>query len=154
MTARMQTSAPQTATARKVVDVAIALVFDAGGQLLICKRKADAVLGGLWEFPGGKCNRGETPQECALREVREETSLEVAVVRSLSTIEHEYPHAHVRLHPFVCRHVSGVLQLLQVAEGKWVSPAVLGAYQFPAANGPLIVQASKGLEALLQIAPG
>ena len=151
MNAGMQHEQASPSAARKHVDVAIALVFDVHGQLLICKRKPDAVLGGLWEFPGGKCDRGETPEQCALREVLEETSLAVAIVRPLPLIEHEYPHAHVRLHPFICRHLRGEVQLLQVADARWVEPGVLGAYQFPAANERLILEASKGLHALMQL---
>jgi len=151
MNAGMQQEQRKPAVTRRLVDVAIALVFDGRGQLLICKRKPEAVLGGLWEFPGGKCDRGEMPEQCALREVREEVGMEVEIMRPLALIEHEYEHAHVRLHPFVCRHVKGELQLLAVAEGKWIPPEMLGYYQFPAANERLIVEASKGLEALLQI---
>ena len=62
------------------------------GRLLICKRKPGAVLAGFWEFPGGKCLEGEEPAACAVREVEEETALEVEVMGTLDVIEHEYSH--------------------------------------------------------------
>src|SRR3954470_18437768 len=81
-------------TSHKQIDVAIAIVFDrATEDLLICKRKAEGVLPGYWEFPGGKCHAGEAAEACALREVEEETGLRVRVLRGLPVIEHRYPHA-------------------------------------------------------------
>jgi mutator protein MutT len=120
------------------VEVAIAIVFGADGKLLICKRKANTVLGGYWEFPGGKCNPGETPADCAKREVEEETGLAVSVQRPLAVIEHDYPHARVRLHPFICRWETGTLELREVAEALWVTRPELTGYHFPEANGSLL----------------
>ncbi len=74
-----ETGMRETPAERRRVEVAIAIVFGADQKLLICKRKAEAVLGGYWEFPGGKCNPGETPADCAVREVEEETGLCVNV---------------------------------------------------------------------------
>ncbi len=122
----------------KTVEVAIAVVYASDGTLLICKRKADTVLGGYWEFPGGKCNPGESPEACATREVEEETGLIVAATQPLPLIEHTYPHARVRLHPFICRHIRGTLELREVAEARWILPAELTHFRFPEANRPLI----------------
>ena len=140
---------------RKQVEVAIAIVFDGGGpesgekKLLICRRKANVVLGGFWEFPGGKCEPGEAAEVCACREVREETGLDVRIVRPLPTIEHEYPHAHVRLHPFLCQRTGGTLQPLEVAEALWIEPSAVGQYAFPEANAGLVVRIARGYKALL-----
>ena len=135
---------------RKQVDVAIAVVFDgAHDKLLVCRRKADAVLGGYWEFPGGKWEPGETAAQCAVREVREETGLDVRVLHALPPIDHEYPHAHVRLHPLVCELTGGQLQLLAVAEARWIAPMQVGSYRFPAANGPLVTRIAAGFAGLL-----
>ena len=82
--------------AKKQVDVAIAIVFDPPRrQVLICQRKSDTVLAGYWELPGGKCDPGETPDVCAVREVREEVGIAVRAIRGLEVIEHEYAYAHV-----------------------------------------------------------
>ena len=130
--------------ATRTVEVAIAVVYAGDGRVLICKRKADTVLGGYWEFPGGKCGAGEGPEACAVREVEEETGLVVEPVRALEVIEHEYPHARVRLHPFVCRHRAGVVEFREVAEARWVMPGELGEYRFPEANGSLLASIMGG----------
>jgi mutator protein MutT len=135
----------EAAGGQKFVEVAIAVVFDRAHQLvLVCQRKDDTVLPGYWEFPGGKCDPGEAPQACALREVREEVGIAVSAVRKLPVIEHEYPHAHVRLHPFVCEFVAGTVQLLAVAEARWVQPAEVLTYQFPEANVELVRRVAAG----------
>ena len=132
------------------VDVAIAIVFDrAGERVLICQRRHDTVLPNYWEFPGGKVNDGETLAACAVREVREELGIEVETVKELTRIEHDYPHAFVRLHPFVCRHVAGDVALLCVADARWVAPAEVKAYTFPAANGALVERVARGWLALV-----
>jgi mutator protein MutT len=131
--------------ARKRVEVAVAIIFDAGtGHLLICQRKADTVLAGYWEFPGGKCLPGETPAACACREALEETGLTIRPRRALPVIEHTYPHAHVRLHPFVCERAAGSLQLLAVADARWIRPGEVVNYRFPEANGGLVRQIASG----------
>jgi 8-oxo-dGTP diphosphatase len=135
--------------ARKVVEVAIALVFNrASGELLICQRKANVVLGGYWEFPGGKCAPGEPPAKCACREVEEETGLSVRVLQPLPVIEHDYPHARVRLNPFVCEHLTGEVELRDIADARWIHPQHVHDYHFPEANSSLLHQVALGLAAL------
>ena len=129
---------PLTNPLQSRVDVALAVVFDPLKRVLICRRKPDAALGGYWEFPGGKCNPAESPAHAAVRESLEETSLVVEVVRALPAIEHEYEHARLRLHPFVCRWSAGNLEPREVAEARWVLPTELGQYLFPPANGDLV----------------
>lgn len=138
------------APAAKVIDVAVAVVFDrASGEVLICKRKPDTVLGGYWEFPGGKCDPGETPESCAVREVLEETSIAVTPLKQLPVIEHHYPHAHVRLHPVVCERQAGDIQLLAVEDAQWIDPAKVVHYRFPEANHALMQVVAKGYGAVL-----
>ncbi len=132
------------------VEAAIGVVFDRRGEkVLICRRKHDTVLGGYWEFPGGKCEAGETAEACVRREVREEVGLEVETLAGLAAIEHDYPYGRVRLHPFVCLHVSGEAQCLAVAEARWVLATELGGYEFPAANEGLLQAVRLGLGHLL-----
>ncbi|HVS70994.1 MAG TPA: (deoxy)nucleoside triphosphate pyrophosphohydrolase [Phycisphaerae bacterium] len=141
--------APSSLARPAPVEVAIAIVFDAAHRrVLICKRKPDTVLGGYWEFPGGKCNPGETPAACACREVLEETAITVRPVRELAVIEHQYPHARVRLHPFVCQYVTGDLQLLAVADAQWIDPAETPRYRFPEANLRLVRAVAAGFDAV------
>lgn len=145
------------AAADPCVEVAIAVVFaartptTADETLLICQRKADTVLPGYWEFPGGKCLPGEDPAACVIREVEEETGLHVKVLGALATIQHVYPHARVRLHPFVCQHIGGTLELRAVAEARWIAPAQVVDFRFPEANGPLLQQVRQGKAWLLQL---
>ena len=135
---------------QKHVEVAIGVVFERSAErVLICRRKHDTVLGGYWEFPGGKCDVGEAPEACVRREIMEEVGLTVIAIKALPLIEHVYPYASVRLHPFVCRHVSGEPQLLAVADAKWVLPAELGGYEFPPANAGLLAQVELGWEGLM-----
>ena len=74
---------------------------------MITRRRQDAVLGGFWEFPGGKIEPGESPQAAAVREIREETTLEVRITAALPVLHHVYDYADVELHPFVCEVVAG-----------------------------------------------
>jgi len=136
---------------KKCVEVAIAVVFDRAHQhVLVCKRKDDAVLAGFWEFPGGKCDPGEAPRACAIREVREEVGIDVAAVGQLDPIEHEYPYAHVRLHPFVCEFIAGAVQRLEVADARWVPSADVASYEFPPANETLVRRVAAGWDALVR----
>jgi len=133
----------------KHVEVAIAIVFDQGHErLLICKRKAGTVLAGYWEFPGGKCDPHETAAQCACREVKEELGVEVRTIGELPIIEHHYPHALVRLHPFVCEWMEGEVQLLAVDDAKWIDPANAVEYRFPEANVELVETVARGFEAV------
>src|SRR5688500_11500245 len=96
---------PTTPSIQPRIDAAIALVT-AGDKLLICQRKNGDTLGGYWEFPGGKCENGETLKQCLARELREELAIVARPIARLTPIEHDYPHALLRLHPFVCQHES------------------------------------------------
>jgi len=137
--------------AKKQVDVAIAIVFDPPRrQVLICQRKSDTVLAGYWELPGGKCDPGETPDVCAVREVREEVGIAVRAIRGLEVIEHEYAYAHVRLFPFVCEHLDGRVQMIAVADAKWVPPADVLTYRFPEANAALMQRVAQGWSSLIE----
>src|ERR1041385_7546125 len=87
---------------RRAVDVAAALVFR-DGKLLITRRHADAHLGGLWEFPGGKRESDETFEQCLVRELQEELGITVTVGELLEELTHEYPERTVLLKFFACR---------------------------------------------------
>jgi A/G-specific adenine glycosylase len=107
-------------------------------RILIDQRKADGLLGGLWEFPGGKRQRGEALKACLRREVREELGIGIRVLRPLITVEHAYSHFCITLHAYECRHVSGAPRALGCADWKWVTLEELDRYAFPAANRRII----------------
>ncbi len=107
-------------------------------QVLIARRPPHGLLGGLWEFPGGKREAGETLEECLVREVREELGIDVCVGEPLTTVQHAYTHFRITLHAFHCRHLSGQPQTIGCTAWKWVSLEGLDHYAFPAANHRII----------------
>lgn len=106
--------------------------------MLITRRPDGAVLGGYWEFPGGKLEPGETPEQALVREFEEELGVGVRVGRRLAVIEQRYAHGVVRLHAFTCRRVSGQLRDLGVSEHRWIGAGELSGYVFPPANRGLL----------------
>jgi A/G-specific adenine glycosylase len=101
-------------------DVAAAVTTRADGRVLVAQRNAEDMLGGLWEFPGGKREDGETLPECLAREMREELDIEVEVGRPLIVVEHAYTHFRITLHAFECRVASGEPRCLDCAAFRWV----------------------------------
>lgn len=128
----------------KEVNVAIGVLAARRGvtsqawHILISRRKADSVLGGFWEFPGGKIEPGERAEACLVREFREELGVNVRVGAALGVTEHHYDYAFVRLSAFFCGWVSGEPRNLQVAEHRWAQAHELGAFRFPPANEALV----------------
>ncbi len=91
----------------KIVLVAAVALIDKDGRVLLSKRPAHKQLGGLWEFPGGKVEPGETLEEALRREVREETGVRIRVVRPLMTVRHAYSHFRITMHVMECRYLAG-----------------------------------------------
>ncbi len=127
-------SVPRTPRPHKQIAVAIVL---RGKEILIDQRLETSMLSGLWEFPGGKIEPGETAAECVVREVKEEIGIDIEVVTELATIEHAYTHFTITLIAFICRYLGGEAQALQCSEVRWISPAALSEFPFPGANQKL-----------------
>ena len=108
------------------------------GKLLITRRPAAAHLGGLWEFPGGKRETGETFEQCLVRELREELGVEVSVGELFEEVTHVYPEQTVRLKFFICRLEHGEPEPLGCAALNWAGKAGLDQYTFPAADARLL----------------
>src|SRR5215471_16086764 len=121
----------------EIIDVAAGLVFRRG-KLLITQRKADAHLGGLWEFPGGKREPNETFEECLRRELREELGIEVVVNELIDSLTHAYPEKIVHLKFFRCQWQQNEPQPIGCPAFKWIPPAELEAHNFPAADARLL----------------
>jgi A/G-specific adenine glycosylase len=118
--------------------IGVGVVLDPGGRVLIDQRRPDGLLGGLWEFPGGKQEPGEAIEATIGRELREELAIEAAVGEELITLEHAYSHLRLRFVVHLCRWLSGAPQPLASQQVRWVEPARLAEFPFPAANGRII----------------
>ena len=132
----MTNSRPQVAP---LVVVTAGIIFQ-NEKILITKRKIDAHQGGLWEFPGGKQELGETLEDCLRRELKEEVDIEVINVKAVSTFRYRYPDKEVELHFFTCTMDEGEPKALECSEWAWVPRRELLAYDFPAADQPILRQ--------------
>jgi len=129
-----------------ITEVAAGLVFREG-KLLITQRHPEAHLGGLWEFPGGKREPPETFEQCLVRELREELGIEIEVGPLVETLTHSYPEKTVHLRFFRCRWKQNEPQPIGCPAFKWVTPAELADYAFPAADARLLQKLMAGKEA-------
>lgn len=120
-------------------DIAVGLVFNEDGdQLLIQRRPDEGLLGGLWEFPGGKQEDGESIETACRREVKEELGISVAVTDHFYTLSHAYSHFKITLHAFRCRIEDGSPEAREGQPFRWVDLNDLDDYAFPRANRRLI----------------
>ena len=127
--------------------IGVGVVFNDRGQVLIDQRLEEGLLGGLWEFPGGKQEPGEAIEATIVRELREELAIEVAVGEALIRVDHAYSHKRLRFEVHCCRWLSGEPQALACQQWRWVDPADLGNYPFPAANARIIAALQQHLAA-------
>lgn len=118
--------------------VAAGVIWRADGHLLISQRPLDGLLGGLWEFPGGKQDSGETLPQTLKREIREELGIEIEVGSLLTRVKHAYTHFSITLHAFHARHIRGEPQHLGVADHAWVSLDNLDEYAFAVTDRKII----------------
>lgn len=115
-------------------DVTAAVLIRDDGRVLVTQRHAEDMLGGLWEFPGGKCEEGETLAECLTREMREELGIEIEVNEPLAVVRHAYTHFRITLHALLCRLVAGEPRCLDCAAFRWVTPVELDALPLSVAD--------------------
>lgn len=123
----------------ETIDVAAGLIFR-DGKLLIAQRRAGDHLGGIWEFPGGKREAGESYEACLRRELLEELGVEVEVQGLIEEILHSYPDRSVRLRFFRCRLPRDEPQPRGCQALAWVSAGELAGYSFPAADERLLAR--------------
>ncbi|HEY7998406.1 MAG TPA: 8-oxo-dGTP diphosphatase MutT [Pseudolabrys sp.] len=124
----------------KIVLVAACALVDADGRVLITTRPDGKALAGLWEFPGGKVEDGEAPEQCLIRELREELSIVVneACLAPLTFASHAYPEFHLLMPLYVCRRWEGQVTASEGQAIVWVKPNRLRDYEMPPADVPLI----------------
>jgi 8-oxo-dGTP diphosphatase len=121
-----------------VIEVAAGLIRDERGRYLITQRRQGSHLAGLWEFPGGKLEAGETPAGGLRRELTEELAATFTIGDLVETVRWEYPDRTVVLHFFDCRLESGDIVPCEQQAMEWVEPGRLGGYDFPPADRELI----------------
>ncbi len=122
-----------------VLVVACALV-DPDNRVLLAQRPADKSMAGLWEFPGGKIEPGETPEAALIRELAEELGIEVpiACLAPLTFASHGYDDFHLLMPLFICRKWTGIVQAREGQVLRWVRPADMKDYPMPPADVPLV----------------
>ena len=124
----------------KLLIVAACALIDADGRVLIAQRPEGRSMAGLWEFPGGKVEAGERPEETLIRELREELGIVVrdACLAPLTFASHSYPDFHLLMPLYVCRRWEGIATAQEGQQLKWVRPNRLKDYPMPPADLPLI----------------
>ncbi len=124
---------------RPIVIVAACALLDREGAVLLAKRPAGRPLAGLWEFPGGKVEAGEQPEEALIRELREELGIDIAKedLTPLTFASHAYPDFHLLMPVYLCRRWQGRLTAHEGQELLWVRPDTLHLYDMPPADAPL-----------------
>lgn len=124
----------------KLLLVAAVALVDADRRVLIAQRPEGKQLAGLWEFPGGKVEQGERPEETLIRELREELAINVKepCLAPLTFASYRYPDFHLLMPLFVCRRWEGTPQAVEHQALKWVEPTRLRDYPMPPADEPLI----------------
>lgn len=123
-----------------LVLVAAVALIDPDGRVLLAQRPATKSMAGLWEFPGGKVEPGETPEDCLMRELEEELGISTwaSCLAPLTFASHAYEDFHLLMPLFVCRKWVGIAQPREGQRLKWVREADLGDYPMPPADRPLI----------------
>jgi len=140
--------------AKPVVLVAACVFVDGQGRVLITKRPEGKPLAGLWEFPGGKVERHETPEQALIRELNEELGVRVSApeLAPLTFASHAYPEFHLLMPVYACRHWQGDMIAIEGQGLAWVRPEALSSYAMPPADEPL-KETLPGLLSLLREEP-
>ncbi len=130
---------PEYPCVKLLLVVACALI-DADGRVLIAERPAGKQLAGLWEFPGGKIEAGERPEDCLIRELKEELGIDVKqdCLAPLTFASHPYAEFHLMMPLYICRRWQGIATAREGQALKWVRPNRLRDYPMPPADAPLI----------------
>jgi 8-oxo-dGTP diphosphatase len=132
--------APEDGAEKPLVLVAACALIDADGRVLLARRPEGKKMAGLWEFPGGKLNPGETPEAALIRELQEELGIDVArnCLAAFTFASHAYPKFHLLMPLFLCRRWQGTVTAREGQTLAWVSPDKLSEYKMPEADRPLV----------------
>ncbi|WP_027094531.1 8-oxo-dGTP diphosphatase MutT [Cohnella thermotolerans] len=125
-----------------MIEVAAAVIEDEEGRILIARRREGKSQAGLWEFPGGKIEPGETAEACIVRELREEMSIDVSPGEYLGENVHDYGDIRIRLIAHRAKYIGGRIRLADHDHCKWVKPGDLTGYEFAPADAPFVERLS------------
>lgn len=123
----------------KQIEVVAAVIHDSGGRVFATQRGYGDMKDG-WEFPGGKMEPGETPEEALKREIWEELETRIVIEKLIQTVEWDYPHFHLTMHCFWCHIESGHLELKEHEAARWLSKEQLDSVDWLPADRTLINQ--------------
>ncbi|WP_022711266.1 8-oxo-dGTP diphosphatase MutT [Pseudochrobactrum sp. AO18b] len=125
---------------KKIVLVAACALIDTDGRILLAQRPEGKNLAGLWEFPGGKVESGETPEDALIRELQEELGIitKHACLAPLTFASYTYDKFHLLMPLYICRRYEGIARSMEGQALKWVKPKDLRSYPMPPADEPLI----------------
>jgi 8-oxo-dGTP diphosphatase len=125
---------------RPILLVAACALVDSDGRILLAQRPEGKTLAGLWEFPGGKVEPGETPEDCLVRELQEELGIKtkVACLAPLTFASHTYETFHLLMPLYICRRYEGIARGQEGQVLRWVKPQHLRDFPMPPADEPLI----------------
>ncbi|WP_035789802.1 MULTISPECIES: (deoxy)nucleoside triphosphate pyrophosphohydrolase [Butyrivibrio] len=128
-------------TSRKTINVVAALIRD--GKRVFATARGYGNYKGWWEFPGGKVEPGESPEDALVREIREELDSEISVDEYISTIEHDYPEFHLSMRCYWCSLISGDLVLKEAEDAKWLDVETIDSVKWLPADITLIDEIKK-----------
>lgn len=133
-----------------VVNVSGAVILrtnpDSGKKEIFATRRGYGNYKGFWEFPGGKIEPGESPEECVVREIREELTAGISIIKKLGTVDYDYPEFHLTMHCFLCSVITGRLELLEHDEGRWLDAASLMSVEWLPADIMILEPVKKELD--------
>ncbi len=124
--------------------IVTAAIIKHNDKILIAQRKENVNQALKWEFPGGKLEPGESPEQCLIREIREELGLNIEVMKIFDVISHSYEDRHIILLCYLCRFTGGSAQTLDCRDFRWVEPSKLHSYDFAEADWPIVSSLQKG----------
>ncbi len=133
----------------RVVAAIIKAVNDNGEPIIFATQRGYGEFKDGWEFPGGKIEEGETPQEALVREIKEELDTEIEVMELLDTVEYDYPNFHLSMDCYICRIVSGDLVLKEHEASKWLTKETLWSVEWLPADLELVSKIEKNLNLVM-----
>ena len=121
-----------------MIDVSCAIILHQSGKILVTQRSASMPLPLKWEFPGGKVEPGETPEESLIREIKEELDLNIKITGCLTPNTHSYAQSTIRLIPFICKIASGTIILKEHAAYRWLNNNEIQQLDWAEADVPIV----------------